>query len=69
VLGHLTAQNAQGEYYLTDTVTLLKRDGHQASVVLAPDYREMLGINTVEQLAEAEAIYRARGAATAGGGR
>ena len=69
VLGHLTAQNAQGEYYLTDTVALLKRDGHVASVVLAPDYREMLGINTVEQLAEAEAIHRARGAGIPGGGR
>lgn len=60
VLGHLTAQNAQGEYYLTDTVALLQRDGHGAAVVLAPDYREMLGINTIEQLAEAEAIYRER---------
>ena len=69
VLGHLTAQNAQGEYYLTDSVTLLRRDGHTAAVVLAPDYREMLGINTVEQLAEAEAIYRARSASGGGGAR
>lgn len=66
VLGRLTAQNAQGEYYLTDTVALLQQAGHRAAVVVAPDYREMLGINTVEQLAEAEAIHRARLAAPGG---
>ena len=27
-------------------------------MVCAPDYRELLGINTVEQLAEAERIHR-----------
>jgi bifunctional UDP-N-acetylglucosamine pyrophosphorylase/glucosamine-1-phosphate N-acetyltransferase len=63
VLSHLTAHNAQGEYYLTDTVALLRRDGHAAAAVLAPDYRELLGINDVEQLAAAEAIYRARSGA------
>ena len=67
VLSRLTAENSQGEYYLTDTVSLLRGDGSKAAVVLAKDYRETLGINTPEQLAEAEAIYRAlpsrRGAA------
>ena len=58
VLSGLTAHNAQGEYYLTDTVALLRRAGRVTSVVCAPDYRELLGINTVEQLAEAEQIYR-----------
>jgi len=58
VLSGLTAHNAQGEYYLTDTVGLLRRAGKVTSVVCAPDYRELLGINTVEQLAEAEQIYR-----------
>jgi bifunctional UDP-N-acetylglucosamine pyrophosphorylase/glucosamine-1-phosphate N-acetyltransferase len=57
VLSQLTAHNAQGEYYLTDTVSLLQRVGKQAAVVLAPDARELLGINTVEQLAEAERIH------------
>jgi bifunctional UDP-N-acetylglucosamine pyrophosphorylase/glucosamine-1-phosphate N-acetyltransferase len=59
VLSRLTAQNSQGEYYLTDTVTLLERDGHRAEAVLAPDYRELIGINTLEQLGEAEALYHA----------
>ena len=54
VLSHLSAHNAQGEYYLTDTIALLARDGERAQVMCAGDYRELLGINTVEQLAEAE---------------
>ena len=57
VLSRLTASNAQGEYYLTDTVSLLQRAGRKAAVVCAPDHRELLGINTVEQLAEAERIH------------
>lgn len=57
VLSGLTAHNSQGEYYLTDTVTLLQQAGHRAAVVCAPDYRELLGINTPEQLAQAERIY------------
>jgi bifunctional UDP-N-acetylglucosamine pyrophosphorylase/glucosamine-1-phosphate N-acetyltransferase len=61
VLSRLTAENAQGEYYLPDAVTLLRGAGQAASVVLAKDHREMCGINTVEQLAEAETLYRALG--------
>jgi len=61
VLAGLTAHNAQGEYYLTDTVTLLQRDGFKAEALCADDYRELLGINTPEQLAEAERIYIAAG--------
>jgi bifunctional UDP-N-acetylglucosamine pyrophosphorylase/glucosamine-1-phosphate N-acetyltransferase len=56
VLAQLSAHNAQGEYYLTDTVRLLQRAGHHAGVVCAPEYRELLGINTVAQLQEAERI-------------
>ena len=57
VLGRLTAHNAQGEYYLTDTVRLLLQSGRRACVRCAPDYRELLGINTPQQLAEAERLY------------
>ena len=64
VLSNLTAHNSQGEYYLTDTVSLLQRAGLKAAVVCAPDYRELLGINTVDQLTEAERIYRELGATT-----
>jgi bifunctional UDP-N-acetylglucosamine pyrophosphorylase / glucosamine-1-phosphate N-acetyltransferase len=57
VLGHLGAHNAQGEYYLTDTVRLLIGTGRRAAVVCAPDHRDLLGINTPEQLAEAERLH------------
>jgi bifunctional UDP-N-acetylglucosamine pyrophosphorylase/glucosamine-1-phosphate N-acetyltransferase len=57
-LSSLTVRNAQGEYYLTDTVALLRRGGLGAAVVCAPDHRELLGINTVDQLTEAERMYR-----------
>ena len=59
VLSSLTAANSQGEYYLTDTVALLRGRGERAAVVCAADHRELLGINTVDQLAEAESIWRA----------
>ncbi len=59
VLSSLTANNSQGEYYLTDTVSLLRGRGARAAVVCANDHRELLGINTVDQLAEAETIWRA----------
>jgi bifunctional UDP-N-acetylglucosamine pyrophosphorylase/glucosamine-1-phosphate N-acetyltransferase len=57
-LSALTARNAQGEYYLTDTVALLRRGGLGCAVVCAGDYRELLGINTVDQLTEAERVHR-----------
>jgi len=57
VLGGLTANNSQGEYYLTDAVGLLRQGGGKAAVVCADDYRELLGVNTVEQLDEAARIY------------
>jgi len=59
-LAHLTAHNAQGEYYLTDTVTLIQRAGRGAAVVCAEDARELLGVNTVDQLGEVETIQEER---------
>lgn len=58
VLGRLTSHNSQGEYYLTDTVSLLLAAGQPTAVVCAADHRELCGINTPEQLAEAESMYR-----------
>ena len=57
VLADLTPHNEQGEYYLTDTLALLRQRGSAPAAVCASDYRELLGINTVEQLAEAEALW------------
>jgi bifunctional UDP-N-acetylglucosamine pyrophosphorylase/glucosamine-1-phosphate N-acetyltransferase len=69
VLGRLSSNNSQGEYYLTDTMRLLLESGHRAAVRCAPDYRTLLGINTPAQLAEAERIHRElEGAGTPGNG-
>jgi bifunctional UDP-N-acetylglucosamine pyrophosphorylase/glucosamine-1-phosphate N-acetyltransferase len=57
VLAGLSAHNAQGEYYLTDTVALLRGAGFRTGVRCGPDFRELLGINTAAQLAEAERIH------------
>lgn len=67
VLAGLTAHNDQGEYYLTDSVALLLRAGHAARVVCAEDHRELLGINTLEQLAEAERTFHDLGGRSARG--
>jgi bifunctional UDP-N-acetylglucosamine pyrophosphorylase / glucosamine-1-phosphate N-acetyltransferase len=57
-LASLTTGNDQGEYYLTDTVAMMARQGLRTAVVCAEDHRELLGINTVEQLQEAERVHR-----------
>ncbi len=59
ILSSLTADNSQGEYYLTDTVALLRARGARAAVWCADDARELLGINTLEQLADAERVWLA----------
>jgi bifunctional UDP-N-acetylglucosamine pyrophosphorylase/glucosamine-1-phosphate N-acetyltransferase len=71
VLDRLTTENAQGEYYLTDTLSLIQDAGHRAAVECAEDWRELLGINTPAQLAEVERIHsrRAGGPGPAPGGR
>lgn len=57
-LPQLKNDNAQGEYYLTDLVSFAHQAGKKVAAVSAVDARETAGINTREQLAEAEAFYR-----------
>lgn len=59
VLPALVSHNAQGEFYLTDALALMRSRGWTAGVVCAADAREVLGINTPGQLAEAEAAWHA----------
>ncbi len=60
VIGRLTNDNAKGEYYLTDALSLLRADGRKLAAVAAVPSEEVLSINTVEQLAEVEAILARR---------
>ncbi len=59
-LGALTADNAQGEYYLTDTIGWLADRGERVRTVTTADADEVVGINTVDELAAAERLLRAR---------
>lgn len=57
-LSQLKNDNTQGEYYLTDIVTMAVRDGVTVEAVLAPSEAEVLGVNDKVQLAEVEAHLR-----------
>lgn len=58
VLDQLSNNNAQGELYLTDVPALLKAQGQRVGLCDTCSPNEMLGVNTVEQLAQVEAILR-----------
>jgi bifunctional UDP-N-acetylglucosamine pyrophosphorylase/glucosamine-1-phosphate N-acetyltransferase len=60
VLERLEPHNAQGELYLTDSVSLLVADGGTVAVHKSPDPEEAIGVNTRSELAEAAARLRDR---------
>jgi bifunctional UDP-N-acetylglucosamine pyrophosphorylase/glucosamine-1-phosphate N-acetyltransferase len=59
-LRRLSPENAQGEYYLTDAIEVLRRTGHLVVAVPAPDPAETLGVNDRAQLAAVEQLLRER---------
>jgi bifunctional UDP-N-acetylglucosamine pyrophosphorylase / glucosamine-1-phosphate N-acetyltransferase len=59
-LRRLSPENAQGEYYLTDVVGVLRQAGHVVRGVEADDATDAFGVNDRAQLAEAEAELRHR---------
>ena len=67
-LAAVGCDNAQGEYYLTDTVGLARAAGRRVVAVEAP-YDELRGVNSRAELAQAEAVLqqRLRSAAMDGG--
>ena len=52
--------NAQGEYYLPDVLSMAVAAGHRVAALKAGDASEVLGINDRAQLAGAEAEHRRR---------
>ena len=62
-LGALRADNAQGEYYLTDCIGAAVQDGCAVEAVVAETAAEVLGVNDKRELAAAEAAHRERRAA------
>ena len=59
LLSRISNANAKGEYYLTDAVEIARDMGHRAQVVVCPE-DDVLGVNSRDQLAEAEAIWQKR---------
>ncbi len=50
--------NKQGEYYLTDVPKLLIERGKKVDAYITEDKKELLGVNTKENLAEVEALLK-----------
>lgn len=59
-LEKLAPNNAQGEYYLTDTLEILRGEGKRIGGYAIEDNDEIRGINNRVQLSEAEAIMQKR---------
>ena len=59
-LGELRPANVHRELYLTDAISLLRRDGATVLAEIAADAEEVLGCNTRADLADADVILRRR---------
>lgn len=59
-LNKVTTNNAQGEYYLTDIISILKEAGLNIAAYQTPDFNESLGVNDRVALAQANKIMRDR---------
>ncbi|WP_293774808.1 bifunctional UDP-N-acetylglucosamine diphosphorylase/glucosamine-1-phosphate N-acetyltransferase GlmU [Sporichthya sp.] len=59
-LGRLKTDNSQGEEYLTDTLEILRGDGHRVGAMPAEDHNEIHGINDRVQLANLRRLLNER---------
>lgn len=59
-LKKLTNNNAQGEYYLTDALQIIKAEGYGIAAFKTDDPAEIMGVNNKLQLSEAAEIMRNR---------
>jgi bifunctional UDP-N-acetylglucosamine pyrophosphorylase/glucosamine-1-phosphate N-acetyltransferase len=59
-LARLGTDNAQGEYYLTDVVGLLRADGLRVAAQVLDDSAEMQGVNSRADLAEVARLLNRR---------
>ena len=57
-LDKITDNNAQGEYYLTDAIEIICREGGKAGAFIVENPDEIMGVNDRVQLACAEKILR-----------
>jgi ribose-phosphate pyrophosphokinase len=59
-LAELKSTNAQGEFYLTDTIAWLVQKKQNVAAVQAKNPQEILGVNTNEELGRIDALMSAR---------
>ena len=59
-LRNLSNQNAQGEYYLTDLLAVLRERGHRVGAMVVDDPIEVLGVNSRADLAQVESEIQRR---------
>jgi bifunctional UDP-N-acetylglucosamine pyrophosphorylase / glucosamine-1-phosphate N-acetyltransferase len=59
-LDGIDRNNAQGEYYLPDTISLARRRKLTVSALACGDSREVMGVNSRKDLSDAEAVLRER---------
>lgn len=59
-LKHVNNDNAQGEYYLTDVLEILRNSGERVGAYKMPDFSESLGVNDRVALAQATKTMQRR---------
>ena len=59
-LTHVDNQNAQGEYYLTDVLEILRNEGQRIGAYRMRDFSESIGVNDRIALAQATKIMQQR---------
>ncbi|MDE3199920.1 MAG: bifunctional UDP-N-acetylglucosamine diphosphorylase/glucosamine-1-phosphate N-acetyltransferase GlmU [Acidobacteriota bacterium] len=57
-LSKLSTNNPHGEFYLTDMAHVLHQAGERVAAYIAPDAAELLGANTLKEMAELDAHLR-----------
>jgi bifunctional UDP-N-acetylglucosamine pyrophosphorylase/glucosamine-1-phosphate N-acetyltransferase len=60
LLGRLTNDNSQGEYYLTDVVKHAVAEGREVRAITTADAVQVAGVNSPQQLAELERAHQRR---------
>lgn len=55
-LAQVKSENVQKEYYLTDTIEILRKHNRPVFAHLTPNYSETLGVNTKDELAAMEKL-------------
>lgn len=59
-LEEITNDNVQGEYYLPDTLEIIRKKGGKVEAFALENAEEIAGVNTPEQLLDAEAVLKRR---------